>query len=303
MNTVRTDVYAKLNLTLDVLGRTEGYHEIDSLVLSVNLSDRITARKRKDGLISVTMHGMGSESIPPEANAAQRAGEAFVNAFHTSGADIVVHKNIPIGGGMGGSSADAAGVLNSLAKLYGIDDFSAIKGLADSLGSDTGYLLTGGFARMRGRGEDVLFLGETPKMNFLLLVSRSGVSTAECYQRCDETPRERPHTERVLECLNAGNAEWAAKLFHNDLYSAAKELNPEVEEAYLALKEFSPWGVSMTGSGSAVFALFETEELCAWAKSRYRGKCRSYVLKSIDPKKKKFLRNPFALNDNELSGE
>ncbi len=284
MNTVRLNAPAKINLTLDVLGEENGYHLLDSLVCTVSLSDRIVAKKRKDGLISVTMHGMGSESIPPECNNAQRAGEKFVSAFGTCGAEIAVYKNIPVGAGLGGSSADAAGVLRAMAKLYGIEDGGALKPLADELGSDTGYLLQGGFARLRGRGEQVEPLGAAPTLFLLLLAPKEGVSTAECYKKCDAYPKSRPHTARALECLLAGNAEWAAKLFYNDLYPAAAELNPEVEEAFCALKGFSPWGTCMTGSGSGVFAVFETRELCEWAKSRYRGNCRAYVLKTEEPK-------------------
>ncbi len=287
MNTVKLRTFAKLNLTLDILGKEGEYHLLDSLVTTVDLSDRIVAKKRKDGLISVTMHGMGSESIPPERNNAWRAGEAFVSAFSTTGADIDVYKDIPIGAGLGGSSADAAGVLNALSMLYGIS--APLKELADSLGSDTGYLLRGGFARMRGRGDQVEFLGDAPDLHILLLCPPEGVSTAECYKICDtyttfssspEGERGAGRTARALECFRTGNIEWAAKLLGNDLYPAATKLNPEVKEALSCLKALSPWGAGMTGSGSGVFALFETRELCEWAKSRYCGNCRAYVLKT-----------------------
>lgn len=285
MNTVHLSVQAKINLTLDLTGTENGYHLLDSLVCTVDLADRIVAKKRKDGLISVSMHGMGSESILPEENNAQRAGETFLSAFGTTGADITVYKNIPIGAGLGGSSADAAGVLSAMAKLYEIEDDAAIKSLADSLGSDTGYLLQGGFARLRGRGEQVEPLGETPLFHLLLLVPRRQVFTAECYRRSDDYPKPQPHTARALECIRSGNLEWAAKLFSNDLYPAARALVPEVEEALTALRSLSPWGAGMTGSGSGVFAAFETRELCEWAKSRYRGECRAYVLKTSGPQK------------------
>ena len=81
------------------------------------------------------MHGLGSDRIPPERNNAVKAGEAFVAAFGTRGADIRICKDIPMGAGLGGSSADAAGVLNALAKLYGVQDRQALKALADTLGS------------------------------------------------------------------------------------------------------------------------------------------------------------------------
>ncbi len=296
MNTVRTDVPAKINLTLDLTGRENGYHLLDSLVTTVDLFDRIVARKRKDGLISVSMHGMGSERIPPEENNAQRAGEAFAERFGVPGADIAVYKNIPVGAGLGGSSADAAGVLLALARLYGIEDAKALKELADGLGSDTGYLLTGGFARLRGRGERVEPLGAPPKLHFLLLTPPEGVSTAECYRLSDGYAPPPPRTERALECLRSGNFEWAAKLFSNGLFEAAKTLVPDVGRAAAELKEFSPWAVNMTGSGSGVYAVFETEELCRWAKSRYRGKFRAYVLGTAQAERHRI--NPFALGED-----
>ena len=286
MKTVRLNVFAKLNLTLDILGRDGAYHLIDSLVTSVDLSDHIVARKRKDSRVNVVMHGMGSESIPPESNHALRAGEAFCSRFQTTGADITVYKNIPIGAGMGGSSADAAGVLNAFSQLYEVGEQEEIEKLACELGSDVCYMLNGGFQRMRGRGEILEPLPVSPKLNFLLLVPKHGVSTAACYQKIDEFESIEPATEKTIELLKTGDLENAAKLFSNGLYRAAREINPEVEQAYEELKSFSPWGVSMTGSGSSVFAVFETPELCAWAKSRYRGKFRASQLKTVEPTRK-----------------
>lgn len=292
MNTVRLSAGAKLNLTLDVLGRRENYHSIDSLVTSIDLSDRIVAKKRKDGQIFVQMHGMGSENIPPDKNNAQRAGERFVQAFQTTGADIAVYKNIPIGAGLGGSSADAAGVLRALGKLYGVP-LEALKPVADELGSDTGYLLSGGFARLRGRGEQVELLGDPPDLHFLLLCPKEGVSTAECYRKSDELAPLSPHTEEALSLINSGNLEWAVKLFSNGLFPAAKALCADICRAEEELLAFSPLKVNLTGSGSGVYAVFESRELCEWAKSRYKGKFRAYLLR---PKKNfKEFSSPFSL--------
>ena len=109
--------YAKVNLALNVTGCAGGYHLLDSVVASVDICDTVRAKPRKDALVNVYMRGMGSEGIPPEGNNAVRAAEAFVRAFGTKGADIQIDKDIPIGAGLGGSSADAAGVLNALAKV------------------------------------------------------------------------------------------------------------------------------------------------------------------------------------------
>lgn len=302
MNTVRLNAYAKLNLTLDITGSDGAYHTLDSLVTTIGLCDRIVARKRKDGLVSVTMRGLGSESIPPERNNAQKAGELFVSAFGTKGADITVFKNIPVGAGLGGSSADAAGVLRALDRLYGVGDTAALKTLADRTGSDTGYLLSGGFARLRGRGERVEPLGACPDLHFVLICPKSGVSTAECYKKYDTLSQNGDAvTDGVLACMREGALQNAAKLFYNGLSAAAQELNPDVKTALEEANAFSPLGASMTGSGSAVFALFETAELCEWAVSRYCGKFRAFYVRSADVQERaKRARNPFALEEEEI---
>ncbi len=295
MRTVRVKGYAKLNLTLDLLGKYGDYHALDSLVVTVDLFDSLTLRAVKDQRVSVKMYGLGCEQIPP-VNNAYKAAVAFRDKFQTNGAEITVHRNIPVGGGMGGSSADTAAVLRGMAKLYGVKDETALKELADGLGSDTGYLLKGGFARLRGRGEKIDYFSNCPPLYFLVLLPRSGVSTKECFRLSDENPPLPPVTELALRELLAGNYEGAGKYFSNGLYPAAARLNQEVKEAVEAVKSFSPLGASMTGSGSAAFACFDSLELAAWAKSRYRGNAEAIVVKAIVPQEK-IWRNPFSLGE------
>lgn len=281
---VSIKAYAKLNLTLDISGVFGGFHMLDSLVCSVDLYDLIMLKKRRDNGVRVEMHGFGTELMPIESNNAYKAAEAFIKRFGTRGADITIYKNIPLAAGMGGSSADAAGVLRGLAKLYGTGSESQLKELADSLGSDTGYMLTGGFARLKGRGEKVEFLDVRQKLNFLVLIPESGVSTAECYSLYDKSPGPAVTTEEAVEALNTGNLTALGKMLSNALYKPATALNGSVAKAYGELKEFDPLGVTMTGSGSAVIALFENAEFCAYAKSRYRGKFKVIQLKTVIPK-------------------
>ncbi len=286
MNVVHVNAYAKLNLTLDVVGAENGYHMLDSLVVTVDVYDRIVLRRRKDKLVRVQIRGA---LIPPESDNAQRAGDAFVSRFQTSGADVTVYKNIPVGAGMGGSSADAAGVIAGMGRLYGIADAGALKSLADEMGSDTGYLLTGGLARITGRGDVVTPLPFPPEMYFTVALPPEGVSTAACFSAYDRMPARGNRTARAAEDLGRGDLAWAARLFGNDLYPAAKSLCPAVERSYLALRALSPLGAGMTGSGSASFALFETEELAAWAQSRYSGGGRAFVVKSVLPARENFF--------------
>lgn len=305
MNTVKIKAYAKINLTLQIVGSEKGFHVLDSLVASVDLFDLIVLKKRKDKLSSITMHGLGSETIPPEKNNALKAAELFSEKFGVNGADITVYKNIPMGAGLGGSSADASGVLNGMAKLYGVDDETAIDELANALGSDTKYMRKGGFARMRGKGDSItpLSIGET--LHFLALLPGSSVDTGACYREYDNTPirtGENNATEKAIAALTLKNVEEAGRYLTNDLFPPAARLNIDVKRAYEETQSFSPLGVFMTGSGSCVLALFETRELCEWAKSRYKGKCRAFVLKTVVPKgqEKSIWKNPFALSGEEL---
>ena len=306
MQSVKIKAYAKLNFTLEVFGAQDGFHPLDSLVSTIDLFDTVIVKKRKDKLVNVIMHGLGSEGIPPEQNNAVKAGEAFVNAFQTTGADITIFKDIPIGAGLGGSSADAAGVLLGMAKLYSIPVAEELDALAQTLGSDTKYLLYGGFMRMQGRGERLTKLPIQQTVYALLLCPTTPVSTSACFQAFDlgQTPsrtQDNP-TENCIAALSRGDVNEGGRYLMNDLYPAACTLNTEVKKAVDDLNSFSPLGACMSGSGSSAFAIFETKELCDWAKSRYKGKARAFVVKTVDPQqmnKKSIFRNPFILSGDE----
>ena len=302
MNTVKIKSYAKINLTLEIKGIENGYHLLDSLVASIDLFDLVVLKKRKDNLSSITMHGMGSEGIPPEENIALKTAELFSETFSTPGVDVTVYKNIPIGAGLGGSSADSAGVINGMAKLYGITDEDALTALAEKTGSDTSYMRKGGFQRMQGRGEKLTPLSIQEKLYFLLLCPKTSVSSKACFQTYDNLPRTLEYrgepTRDLIEILQQNRINEGGMYLMNDLYVPATHLNKEVEIAKKEAESFSPLGVTMTGSGSAVLAWFESKELCEWAKSRYRGKCNAYVVATVVPNEgKSIFRNPFALEE------
>lgn len=311
MNAVKIKSYAKINLTLEITGVEDGYHLLDSLVASVDIFDLIVLKKRKDSLSRVSMQGMGSEGISPELNTALRAAERFSEVFSTGGAEITIYKNIPIGAGLGGSSADAAGVLNGMAKLYGVNDRARLKEIADELGSDTGYMLTGGFARLQGRGEKILSVPCLKRLHFLLLCPRGSISSKACYQKYDELPKtlewRESATENCIDALCKKGVNEVGRYLMNDLYKPALHLEKDVEKTFNEAQSFSPSGVVMTGSGSGILALFETKELCEWAKSRYQGKALAVVCSTLTPdyqnvKRSSGWRNPFALSPEEIEG-
>lgn len=299
---IQVKAHAKVNLSLNITGEKDGYHQLKSVVASIDLADTIVLSKRK--LSRIAMHGMGSEGIPPEKNNALKAAELYSETFGTEGAEITVYKDIPMGGGLGGSSADAAGVLKGMQKLYKKGTDEEIKALADSLGSDTGYLLKGGYALLEGRGEIVTPLSAKQPLSLLLFLPEGEVSTPQCYRAYDTMPdRDDGQTERVMDALSKGDLKGLGENLYNSLTKPALSLNPKIAEAIEEAKSFAPLGVGMSGSGSTVFALFENREFCEWAKSRYRGKCRLVVTKTVLPGDKKEWRNPFCLSEDEMKSE
>ncbi len=283
MESVRIKSYAKLNLTLNITGVKDGFHLLDSVVTSVDLYDLIVLKKRRDKLVSITMHGCGSESIAYEDNNAVKAAETFIENYGTCGADITIYKNIPMGLGAGGSSADSAGVLNGLSKLYGTCDRIGLKILADRTGSDTRYMLSGGYARLFGRGNEVKPVDSRLKLDFLLLAPKERISTAQCFKTFDSIGGRGGGSQRTEDALVKGDKYSLA--LNNALAPAAKKLSEDIQTAYDELSAFDPLAVNMTGSGSGVYAVFENAEYCAYALSRYRGKFVPYRLKTHFPKK------------------
>ncbi len=272
--------YAKINLTLNVTGAANGFHTVESLAASIDLYDIIKLKKRKDGKINIVMRGRGTELLPPENNNAYKAALAYQKAFETGGADIKIYKNIPVGAGLGGSSADAAGVIRGMCSLYGAGTEPQLKAIADGLGSDTGYMLTGGYAYLTGRGEIMRAIKCPNTLYGLLLIPDGGVSTARCYALFDEMCAFTKGGAGERE-LVSGDLKGLGRALCNDLFKPAAALNKGVATAYEELKSFAPLGVNMTGSGSGVYALFESRELCAYARSRYSGECECIQFKTV----------------------
>ena len=201
---IRNKAYAKINLSLNVFNCENGYHNLDSVVCTVDLYDEITVSKRRDDKINLIMRGIGEDVLSGTDNNAYKAAKLFKETFNTKGMDIKIVKHIPLAGGLGGSSADIAGVLNALKELYDVD--GDVKPLADRLGSDSGYLLTGGYARIRGRGEVVDTIASNVEFWVVLLYSETGVNTADCFKKYDEMPTQvKPsnNDELVLALENA----------------------------------------------------------------------------------------------------
>ena len=255
MRKIKIKARAKVNFTLDVSGKKDGYHELKTLVASVSLSDDVIIKKRKDDLISLKV--IGRAGCSAGENNAFKAGKLFKKTFNTKGFDIVLKKRIPIGSGLGGSSADAAGVLSGLKTLFGLsDDMTA---LANALGSDTAYMLRGGFAVLEGRGEKITPIESKEKFYFLLLKADGSVITKDAYSKFDETGVSEPEkTPKAADALKNGDISEFLGSLKNDLYNPATAILPEIEENLETLSSVAP--SVMSGSGATTFAVFTDEK-------------------------------------------
>ncbi|MDQ4027007.1 MAG: 4-(cytidine 5'-diphospho)-2-C-methyl-D-erythritol kinase [Actinomycetota bacterium] len=259
---IRLRTYAKINLFLGVRpGRADGYHDIDTIFHAIDLSDDMELRPRPGGEIDVRMAlATGVQGAMPvrEDNLVFRA--AMLLARHAgveAGARIDVTKRVPIGAGLAGGSANAAGALIGLNELWaaGLNP-QDLQNLAQELGSDVPFCLVGGTARGTGRGEVLVPLTVRAELWFVLGLSRESLATTDVYRTWDELPARQAKTAAAMaEALGAGGAKEIGLLLHNDLEAAAFRLRPDLVEKKELLRKKGALGACLSGSGPTLVAL------------------------------------------------
>ncbi|MHB0912786.1 MAG: 4-(cytidine 5'-diphospho)-2-C-methyl-D-erythritol kinase [Armatimonadota bacterium] len=269
MNSVTVRSFAKVNLTLDVLGRLpDGYHAIESVMQTIGLHDTVRIEPWEGIRVSCDAPGIPTDG----RNLAHKAATVFYEAAGIEpGASIHIEKRIPVQAGLGGGSSNAAAVLSGLARAHGIDRAELLP-LAAKIGSDVSFFLVGGTAHVRGRGEEVRPLPDIPEWEMLIVKPPFGVSTPWAYRRLDELGAEPGRsTERMLKCIETGCPDLPA-LLGNDFEGPAVEAHPEIREIEAELLHTGAKGALLCGSGSAVFGLFagEAPKLVLWRTFRTR---------------------------------
>lgn len=260
---VLREASAKLNVFLRVLGRREdGYHELESLVLPISLADGVHVR-RADGL-RVTVKGAErlAGAVPAGGlNLALVAALALGDVCERSGgAEIEITKRIPVAGGLGGGSADAAATLLALNELWGCRlDPATLADVGARVGSDVPAMLVGGPVLMHGRGE--LIAPATVARSWWVIVSFGfGVRSPDAYRWWDEDGASSgPDPEPLLDAAETGDVEVLGPLLFNDLEPPVFARHPEVAEAKARLLEAGALGAVMSGSGSSVAGLSRDE--------------------------------------------
>ena len=246
MEKIKITACAKINLSLSVLGKREdGYHELDTVMQSVDLSDTVYIEKCR-GIIT------DCKGISAEENIAARAARLFCEKTGAEGCKIKIEKRIPAAAGLGGGSADAAAVLAGLNRLYktGISKTELCE-IAVKIGADVPFLIAGGTARARGIGEKLTPLMPLKDCWFLLAKAEEKPSTAEMFSRLDSTDYIKPDIEKTVNAVNCGDLNGVLENLGNSFEilwskSALKEM----------LSSMHPAACSLSGSGPARFAVY-----------------------------------------------
>jgi 4-diphosphocytidyl-2-C-methyl-D-erythritol kinase len=256
---VRARAYAKVNLDLRVLGtRADGYHELRTVFQSIALHDTLLCVSRP-GPLTLKCRTAG---VPLDStNLVWRAASALWTAMGRPGepADVTIsiRKEIPLGAGLGGGSADAAAALQVLARAWGGAPLALVRDVAGTIGADVPYFLSGGTALGLGRGEEIYPLVDLPMHWIVVAQPPYGVSTAEAYAWYDEDRAAGHREPREPQLLPVPWPTRAAQMI-NDLEPPVVRRHPEIGTLKTLLREAGAVAAAMSGSGSAVFGLFRT---------------------------------------------
>ena len=260
MPSVTVRAHAKINLDLRVLGpRLDGYHELRTVYQTIALHDVIECVPR-EGPLAIDCDTAG---VPlDESNLVWRAADALWRALRRRPPvrDVLIrlHKNIPLQAGLGGGSADAAAALMALSRLWKVPVRPAqLTDVAATLGADVPFFLAGGTALGLGRGDEVYPLADLPRHWIVLLVPGFGVSTADAYDWYDsERDLSRGSGSREAQHVPGPWPSRAAQMI-NDLEAPIARHHPEIDHMRTALRRAGALAAAMSGSGSAVFGLFQ----------------------------------------------
>ena len=261
---------AKLNLMLHIVGRRpDGYHELQTVFQLIDLCDRIEITVREDGLIT---RPNGPPGIPESEDLTVRAAQALKRASGTSlGAEISIKKCIPMGGGLGGGSSDAATTLVALNQMWQIGLTSPqIAAIGVNLGADIPIFVEGRSAWAEGVGDRLSPMQLPGDSWFVVVFPGVGVSTAEVFQAPELTRNSPPTTMRGF--LETGG--------RNDCEAVVRARFPAVGEALDWLARHAP--ARLTGTGSCVFAKFTRAADAERVAARVPDTWRAFVARGLD---------------------
>jgi 4-diphosphocytidyl-2-C-methyl-D-erythritol kinase len=263
VNNVRISVKApaKINLTLDVLAkRPDGYHEVEMVMTTVDLADRVDLTLREDGEITLDC----SASFVPDdiRNHAYKAAVLLKERYQVrQGVRLYIDKQIPVAAGLAGGSSDAAATLRGLNQLWNLGlSLDELAEIGAEIGSDVPFCVYGGTALAKGRGEQITHLGTPAPCWVILAKPPIGVSTPDVYGnlRVDKIDNH-PDTRQMLQAISEQDFSLMCQSLGNVLENVTLSLYPQVRQIKELMIASGADGVLMSGSGPTVFALVQKE--------------------------------------------
>lgn len=279
MSTVVRQSPCKVNLLLNILGkRPDGFHELETLLQPVQLTDRLTVSKAAAGLtLTCTLPGLPVDG----SNLVHKAAAAFLQATGiTEGISLHLEKNIPLAAGLGGGSGNAAHTLLALNELFDLPLGTArLQELAAALGSDVPFFLQTQPALAVGRGEQVQSLAPFPALrgaHVLLIHPGFGISTAWAYQSLAKFPAalngQPGRAQQLLTLLQGTDLAAAGRAFYNSLEAPALPKHPLLALYQEFLRANGTPAVLMSGSGSTTFAILPSRDAAERLRERFQAR-------------------------------
>ena len=266
MTTLFEPAYAKINLTLDVLGKREdGYHDLQSVMQTISLRDdiEIDVGTGKPWCLKCEAEGIPTD----ERNLAWKAAKVYCEAMNKDpeGLEIRITKRIPSQAGLGGGSADAAAVLRALNRHFGEPlSIWALAELGARIGSDVPFCVVGGTVMCEGRGERMRKLPDMPKCVIVVCKPDFPISTPELFQKIDEKViGQRPDQRQMESALLSGDLLKIAQNLCNVFDPVVTENHLELNYIKSIFNSYGALGQQMSGSGSAVYCIVEEFEYAA----------------------------------------
>lgn len=274
MREIKLKARAKINITLDIIGkRDNGYHDVEMIMQTIDLFDRLLLRRIKKNKISIKTN---LTYLPvDERNLVYKIISYMKETYHIKeGVFVNLYKMIPVAAGLAGGSSDGAQTILGMNKLFNLKlEMEEMLDIGAKFGSDIPYCMIQGCALATGLGEKITLLEDFPDFHVLILKPKFSMSTAVVYQnfKLDQV-LVHPETKTVIKAIKEKNTDVICDSLVNVLETVTPKIHPEINEIKEQLKSCGANGVLMSGSGPTVYGLFNDEKTALGALKQFKHK-------------------------------
>ncbi|MCA5014201.1 MULTISPECIES: 4-(cytidine 5'-diphospho)-2-C-methyl-D-erythritol kinase [unclassified Enterococcus] len=270
---------AKINLGLDALyKRKDGYHELEMIMASVDLADRLLFEELPENKIVIETD---SSFLPVDRrNHVYQAAELLKKTFNlTQGVRITIEKRIPVAAGLAGGSSDCAATLRGLNRLWNLDlSLEKLAELGSQIGSDVPYCIHGGTAFVTGRGEKIEFLPSMPQCWVVLVKPRMSVSTSSIFGSLSFNSIQHPDIAGIRQAVETDDYQLMTEKIGNALEGVTIKRHPVIQQIKDRMINYGADAALMSGSGPTVFALCEKKTRAQRIYNGLKGFCDEVYL-------------------------